>query len=562
MRLEKLKSAHIKAMAQLEKMYQNKLHLKGVLPLGNKENIARGDCRSTCEKSSLEQTVLRKSSSESDVNSCASSSISDGHSEESADEENGSDNQVLTSAQLQILKMWNGFSVEDYAQKRWHDFPSSSKCKNKKKAKNWSAKITIPAPFQMTIREAKKKQQKVKSKLEIEMENSLRRKQLEEEAECQKKFRANPVPASIFLPLYHEIMERNEERRKFVKERSKEILLASQKPFQFIEREEQKKEMKKLQLEDLLAPKIKPNIFKAKPIPKSVYSPAVSDRLKEEDLYRAIRIQMRAQELLQSSVPPSMLASRSHSGKRKSKCFEPKDELNQKPQINLRVPDFEVLHRKFQKQLFKRKDAKQNTVCEPFSLCTLNIPSNKEKILKDIQADEDELKETRWPYKTPRRKPQIRCSSISPSLWGILESEPPRATESTTRRQQSVRKLEKQRKKEYLQELEEMEERVIKRPLLLERVTQQNARISAEKHYVDVLKEEGLSNEFVSKKGQTPKRLKHFSDESENNTDDTDSLQDGRAQVEESDEDENYPKDYENDEDINSKTRFSDDEAS
>ncbi|XP_030052028.1 protein FAM161A [Microcaecilia unicolor] len=438
MQLEKLKNAHIKAMAQLEKMYQNKLHLKGVLPLEKKENIGSEVYRSASEKSVLEQAASPKSTTESAVNSPVSSGLSNGHSDESTDEENGSKDGVLTSAQLQILKMWHGFSVDDYTQRSWHDFPRSSKLKDKKKAKNWSKKVTVPEPFQMTIREAKKKQQKVKSKSEIELENSLLKKLLEEETECQKQFRANPVPASVFFPLYREIMERNEERRKFVKDRSKEILLASQKPFQFIEREERKKKMKKLQLEDLVAPKLKTHTFKAKPVPKSVYSPAISERLQENNLYRAIRIQMRAQELLQSSVPPSMLTSHCPSGERKSKCCEPKEELYRKPQINLQVPDFEVLHRKFQKQLLQKKDAKQVTVCEPFYLHTLGIPSRKEKILRDIQTDEDKLKETRWPYTTPRRKPQIRCSNISTSPWSVLETEPPRTTESTKRRQQAV----------------------------------------------------------------------------------------------------------------------------
>nr|XP_033794992.1 protein FAM161A isoform X2 [Geotrypetes seraphini] len=435
MQLEKLKNAHIMVMAQLEKMYQNKLHLKGVLPLENKENIGNGVYRSNSEKSSLEQAVLPKSTTESDVNSPVSSSLSNDHSDELTDEENDGENGVLTSAQLKILKMWHGFSVDDYTQRRWSVFSRSSKFKYKRKANNWSKRITVPEPFQMTIREATKKQLKVKSKSEVELENSLMKKQLEEEAECQKQFRANPIPESVFFPLYHEIKERNEERRKFVKDRSKEILLASQVPFKFIEREEQKKEMKKLQL---VAPKKKTETFKAKPVPKSVYNPAISERLKENNLYRAIQTQMRAQELLQSSVPPSMLTSRCPSGERKSKCCKSKEELNRKPQINLQVPDFEVLHRKFQKQLHQRKNAKQVTICEPFYLHTLGIPSRKEKIIKDIKIDEDKRKETRWPYMTPRQKPQIRSSNIGISPWSALQSEPPRTTESTKRRQQAV----------------------------------------------------------------------------------------------------------------------------
>lgn len=169
--------------------------------------------------------------------------------------------------------MWDGFSVEDYIPRTK---PSSPACRTKqKKQKAWSPKVTVPKPFQMTIREARKKEQNIKSKSLVEMENNLLKKQLEEEAECQKQFRANPVPAAVFLPLYHEIVQRNEERRRSVKERSKLQLLACQKPFKFIEREKQRNEMRKMQLRDLSAPGKKTGLFKAKPVPRCVYSPEI-----------------------------------------------------------------------------------------------------------------------------------------------------------------------------------------------------------------------------------------------------------------------------------------------
>uniref|UniRef100_A0A8C8R5Q2 Uncharacterized protein n=1 Tax=Pelusios castaneus TaxID=367368 RepID=A0A8C8R5Q2_9SAUR len=37
LKLEELKNAHLETMAKLENMYQNKMHLKGVQPLGNKD---------------------------------------------------------------------------------------------------------------------------------------------------------------------------------------------------------------------------------------------------------------------------------------------------------------------------------------------------------------------------------------------------------------------------------------------------------------------------------------------------------------------------------------------
>ncbi|XP_027682325.2 protein FAM161A isoform X1 [Chelonia mydas] len=593
LKLEELKNAHLETMAKLENMYQNKLHLKGVQPLDNKDAAPNLCYRSIWDKSSFRPLNLHKSFSEPDLNNLSYSSLCDGSDAElELEEENGSETGSLTFAKEQIEKMWDGFSVEDYVYHTKHSLPNSPTFKMMgKKQKEWSPKVTVPKPFQMTIREAKKKQQNVKSKSQIEIENNLLKKQLEEEAECQKKFRANPVPASVFLPLYHEIMERNEERRKFVKERSKDILLATQRPFQFIKREEQRKEIRKMQLKDLSLPENKTKLFQAKPVPKSVYSPAINDKLKEEELYREIRIQMRAEELLHnSSLPNSRLARRTIYKQRKQKCNQQK-ELEHKPRIKSRVPDFETLHQKFQNRLLKQKHVKHITVCEPFNLRTPRIPSNKGKILQDIQADEEKLKETRWPYASPRCKPRMRYSSANSSPLGREESKSPRITESTKRRIQAIRKSleekrkleeeqkrirakqkqrvkklqklittraeandphqslarmsksklkiirkhEKQRMQEYLQEREEMEERVNQRPLLLERATQKNARIAAEKHYSDILRELGICEDFLSKKSQTAKLLDHSNAKGFGScTEDRESLNEDKVQERES----------------------------
>nr|XP_047916903.1 protein FAM161A isoform X3 [Anser cygnoides] len=438
LKLEELKNAHLETMAKLESMYRNKLYLKGVQPVARKDAASNGCCRPTWEKSSYQPLNLHKSFSDSDLSDPLGSGLSGGSDKELAFEENGSETGSSSFAKERIEKMWDGFSVEDYIARTKHSLPSSPAFRTtRKKQKAWSPKVTVPKPFQMTIREARKKEQNVKSKSQIEMENNLLKKQLEEEAECQKKFRANPVPAAVFLPLYHEIIQRNEERQKSVKERSKLKLLASQKPFKFIEREKQRNEIRKMQLRDLSTPEKKPKPFKAKPIPKCVYSPAVNDKLQEEELYREIRIRMRAEELLRnSSLPTSRLALKNTNKKKKHKCIEPK-ETEHKPKIKPDVPDFERLHQKFQKRLLQKKQVKHLTVCEPFDLRTPHIPSNKGKILRDIQEDEERLKETRWPYASPRCKPQMRGANSPPSGFG--ESKSPKITQSTQRRLQAIR---------------------------------------------------------------------------------------------------------------------------
>ncbi|XP_048791692.1 protein FAM161A-like [Lagopus muta] len=572
LKLEELKNAHLETMAKLESMYRNKLYLQGVQPLErNNANSATSKvcCRPTWEKSAYQPLSLPRSFSDSSISDPLGSAVSGGSERELSSEDSCSETGSLLFAKERIARMWDGFSVDDYLPPRKHSLPTAAASRTTRKQKAWSPKITVPKPFQMTIREARRKEQNVKSKSQIEMENNLLKKQLEEEAECQKKFRATPVPAAVFLPLYHEIVQRNEERRKSVKERSKLRLLASQKPFKFIEREKQRDEIRRMQLRDLSTPEKKTKPFKAKPVPRYVYSPSVRDKLQEEELYREIRIRMRAEELLRNaSLPTSRLAPKDVNKKKKHKCAEPK-EMEHKPKIQPRVPDFDRLHQKFQKRLRQKQQVKHLTVCEPFHLRTPYIASNKGKVLRDIQEDEERLKETRWPYASPRRKPQTRQSSANSPLLGSGESKSPRVTQASQRRLQALRnsheekrrleeqqkrnrtkqkqrtkKLQKivmtraeandphqslaqvsesklkafrnsskQRMQEYWQELQEMEERVKQRPLLLERVTQSNARIAAEKYYSNRLRALGVCPDFVSKKGQTTNLLECYTAE-------------------------------------------------
>ncbi|KAM5164019.1 protein FAM161A isoform 2-T2 [Mantella aurantiaca] len=499
MQVERLKNAHVQNMEQLEKIYKNKLNLKGVHS-GNP--TVKSTFRQAWDQRSSQPDGLDGSFLKPDFNWNVSSGVSEASFEEQSDGEDSCDTQNSASAREKIFQMWNGFDIQDYIKDTTFDKQKLKHKADKGKPKEWSHRVTIPEPFEMTIRESKKKEINSKSKSEIELENNLLKTRLEEEAECQKKFRANPIPASVYLPLYHDIMERNEERRRFVKERSKEILLASQKPFQFSEREERKKQFRKMHLVDFEESVNHLKHFKARPVPKSIYGTAVNERQKEEELYRGIRIHMRSQELLRtSSYPTPTLACRSSTKSCKARCYEQEDEPRSRPKINTDIPNFQVVHQKNQERLVKSKNAKHVTICDPFHLRTDNIPSRREKILKDIETDEECLRETRWPFKSPRTQAQKNSLMVSPREEAQVIS--PRSTESSKRREKAVRRSEKQRMEEYLEELDAMKGRVSQTPLLLERVQKQNASLYAEKRYSGVLKDAGLPDDFVLTKGQT-----------------------------------------------------------
>uniref|UniRef100_A0A3B4T5B5 Protein FAM161A n=1 Tax=Seriola dumerili TaxID=41447 RepID=A0A3B4T5B5_SERDU len=519
-KLEELKKAHLRTMAELESMYRRKLELKFMEPLD----------MATLETGHrwvdyIKLTVL----GQSDLS----------YEDEAAndDVEKG----LLFSPKEHIKNMWRDFKVSPHNhQKR----PGKGKGKKRQGLKageqSWKHRVTVPKPFHMTVREAERRKRGVKTRSEMEVENAELRRQLEELTECQRKFRASPVPAHVHLPLYEELQEQYHERRQNMRDREEQHLRTVQKPFSFLERERLKKEQKQLrhpQPSD--QEKVKP--FKAKPVPKAVYAAASGEQMKEERLYRSIKIQMRAQELLHSaSMPPSMLARRL-SDRKKTKddaAGGGDNSFTHRPQINKEIPDFNASYQRFQKQLEKRKEVKPTTACEPFDLRTSQISSHRERILADIEKEQSP-RMLRWPYinsgaaRTPNSS---LCSSLSGSLEvrkaleqrKKAEEEEERRRERQKQREKKLqrvvlkraqandphlalsqthqtklkefRKQEQQRRKEYQQEMKEMQQRVKGRPLLLEQVAQRNAKQAAEKRYTDALQGYNLTEEFISGK--------------------------------------------------------------
>ncbi|XP_029793302.1 protein FAM161A isoform X1 [Suricata suricatta] len=589
-KLEELKAAHLEAMAKLEKMYQNKLNLKEVQPVVIREEASSVPSRSESEKNSYHPISLMTSFSEPDLWQAPSLILSSSEDElPNLEKEYPEKTKAMSYAKELINNMWTNFSVEDYIRCGHADFRVG---KTKKKPKEWVPKITVPEPFQMMIREQRKKEENMKSKSHTEMVHQLLKKQ-EEESECKKKFRANPVPAFVFFPLYHDIVKQNEERRRYMKEKNKEALLASQKPFKFIAREEQKQAIRDKQMRDLFKSKKKTNRFKARPIPRSTYGSVTSGKLEEEPCGN-IRTQLRAQELLENSSPLPRRSGHRSCATRKPKGPEQAEKLKRKYNFKYQTADFEDLPKRYQKCLQEQKFSKFLTVR---NLSDLHAASNasieREKILADIAADEEHLKETR-PYLSPRHKSPVRSTSAKPVPCNC---NPPMPTVSSRGREQatrrsleekkmleeernriltkqkqrmkelqkllttrakaydshqslaqmsksrvlSLRKSEKERMREYQRELEEREEKLKTRPLLFERVAQKNARTAAEKHYSNTLKALGLSDEFVSKKGQSGKIFEYIiNQEMKSFTEDKESLNEEERIEEGENGEENY----------------------
>ncbi|XP_051020933.1 protein FAM161A isoform X2 [Acomys russatus] len=488
-KLKKLKAAHAESMAKLAKMYKDKLNIRELHPATTREESSSASCSSASEKNRPPPFLL-VTFSEPDLGRPPSLSTTSDEEPPSLEKETPRESRMRAYARELINNMWNDFSVRDYIQ---NDSDFKTPKKTRKKPKSWVPRITVPVPFQMVVRDQKRREGASKARSDLEMRQKLPKRD-EDEAECKKKFRANPVPSRILLPLYEELLREEEERRRIAKERSKAALLAAQKPFKFMDREEQKQAAREKLLRDLFKAKRKTKRFKARPVPHFIYRP-VANYKSAEELSRNTRMQPKARDQPQGwsrSYRPAYRQFRVPRSpgrpRHRCRCWSPDEDYtgddSEKGRGPSSAPSF----------------LSGSMFCKHCSL--LKPRSERQKVLADKRANEETLKETRWPYPSPRRESPARSVCANPRP---LQSNPPMPTVSSRGREQAIRKSEKARMNEYRRELEEQDEKLQNRLMLFERVAQRNARMAAEQHYSNTLRALGLSEEFVSEKGQSGK---------------------------------------------------------
>nr|XP_054758365.1 protein FAM161B-like [Lytechinus pictus] len=456
-----------------------------------------------------------------------------------------------------VDNMWEDFSVDSYVPRSRSLSRASARSNStqQSKAKEWSPKITIPKPFSMSLRESSEERKKTRASMDLDQARLDREKQ--EEIECQKKFKANPVPAHTFLPLYDEIMDQQVEKSKKNREESYKKLTTTQKPFKLTETKKHQRSASA----PLSARRPKTPSFKAKPVPNSVFDPTVDEQILEEEEYRKIRIKMRAEEMLrQSSLPPNMqIRGKEYTdGKMRMKMQKKREkqaflttEHKFRPQVNGEIPDYDELHRRFQEEVQRKKREKDPTVIEPFNLRTARIPSRKSRALIEMEEEEERRKEAlrgslsksaslrrsidmgdTLPSKTTNAN-ELRKSALSKTQIEKAERERQEVEQEKQRRyrekklqrfitskarandtSQSLettnreklrqhRESERAREEEYERELQEMMARIESRPLLFERETELNAKKRAERKYESALKNAGISEDFLERKGRS-----------------------------------------------------------
>ncbi|XP_037876438.1 protein FAM161A [Bombyx mori] len=168
--------------------------------------------------------------------------------------------------------------------------------------------ITVPKPFKMTERDD---EERIVNELRS-LRKSFSEDMLNQKCE-KKKFKAKPVPIESRIPLYDKILEDQAMRRAITKINSEAELRAQMKPFSFTKREE-KGITGICEKAALIMPKRKKKKrFRAKPIPKNLFSNYFYNNMKEDEYFRSMNKRIRAEEMLRTSQYPGNMATRDRS---------------------------------------------------------------------------------------------------------------------------------------------------------------------------------------------------------------------------------------------------------
>lgn len=345
------------------------------------------------------------------------SSVSDNFAEHDADAneqteaETSSQTHVDTrhSAMARIEDMWEKFSVDNYcprsSQKGKHGMvrsSSTSKLSSKPKRQVPQKKpVTVPKPFSMSLREQSRTPKK--SKVVLELEQRASEKKRMEDLECQKKFKAMPVPAHVHFQLYDELKEARETRRREIVQQRKEILESIQEPFQLSLRDEEKQKSRP----SSAASQQSSHQFRAHPFPSHLFDNLVTEKMLEEEEYKKIRKKLRAKELMKSSSLPLSMKLKGKEymeGRQRHSQYEEHakragltNEHKFQPQINRTMPDFDEKYERFMQEMSQHKQTREPTVCKPFNLRTSTQSFGRSRSAKlsrsyaDVSEDGDSL---------------------------------------------------------------------------------------------------------------------------------------------------------------------------
>jgi len=214
-------------------------------------------------------------------------------------------------ASLSNDDQWNRKKSTDVESAKTKPHLTRSSSLSKLTDDGWRYRVTVPKPFKMTIRDSEKPPAKSRSSAEYEQQRA--REQIKEELECSMRFKASPAPATIYVPLYQELEEGKERRRRQKMASRQKELAAMQRPFAFLCREEERlaeKHQRQAELAEADAQVPDAN-FKAKPFPHYLFNSEAEDWISEQEEIKEWQRRARAKKLLKTSaLPKNMMKKR------------------------------------------------------------------------------------------------------------------------------------------------------------------------------------------------------------------------------------------------------------
>ncbi|KAK2826109.1 hypothetical protein Q5P01_020323 [Channa striata] len=204
------------------------------------------------------------------------------------------------------------------------------------------------------------------------------RKEEEAEAECKKKFCALPAPSHVIEPLYQEMMEMKENKRRQGREQRMNFLIAIQKPFNFQEREREKRQ-KLIAILNQISQDQKNKAATVRKPPQEVEKDLSASELQDQE---KVCKKISTQTLIQQENPASSSSPKLRTAERtrKKRLGFLDEEPGFHPKIIHQVPDFSRLHKALQTEGLRKTQSKDVTKCQPFYLRTSALPPRQSKM--------------------------------------------------------------------------------------------------------------------------------------------------------------------------------------
>ncbi|XP_037341587.2 protein FAM161B isoform X2 [Pungitius pungitius] len=368
-------------------------------------------------------------------------------------------------------------------------------------------------------------------------------KEEEAKTECQRKFRAHPVPAHVSQTRYQEMMELKEKERNQWHEQRRDFLLSIQRPFSFQEREKEKRERLITMLNQVKDKKKAASVMK--PPQKEVKDLSNSE---DKDVELRSRVPTQTEVGHEKPTVSGCPKLRTSERTRREKLGFLDERPSFQPQIIQQVPDFSRLHRALQTEGLRKSQRKDVIKCQPFNLRTSALPARQSR----TSPENSQVPEI---SKLSRSKSLGALTSLSSNTLPTFISDATRQRSAAIRKSMEMRdsknqagadwlrryqmrsqamkktvalharlldphsslkavyndklqhhrEADQQRMKEYTRELRDMKARVGQRPFLFEQVKQKNAKAQAEQTYRNTLKIVGLKEQFVEEHGEAVK---------------------------------------------------------